>query len=46
VITLDDGSERTFLLDGDTVVIRGTGERDGIRISFGEVRGHVTAARC
>ena len=46
VITLDDGSERTFLLDGDTVVIRGAGERDGIRISFGEVRGHVTAARC
>jgi fumarylacetoacetase len=46
VITLDDGSERTFLLDGDTVVIRGTGERDGMRISFGEVRGQVTAARC
>ena len=46
VITLDDGSERTFLLDGDTVVIRGAGERDGIRISFGEVRGQVMAARC
>ncbi len=46
VITLDDGSERTFLLDGDTVVIRGTGQRDGMRISFGEVRGQVTAARC
>ena len=44
-IALDDGSERTFLEDGDTVVIRGAGERDGVRISFGEVRGQVQPAR-
>jgi fumarylacetoacetase len=44
-IALADGSERTFLEDGDTVVIRGVGERDGARISFGEVRGQVQPAR-
>ena len=44
-IALDDGGQRTFLEDGDTVVIRGGGERDGVRISFGEVRGQVQAAR-
>jgi fumarylacetoacetase len=43
-IALADGSERTFLEDGDTVVIRGAGERDGVRISFGEVRGQVVPA--
>jgi fumarylacetoacetase len=44
-IALADGGERTFLEDGDTVVIRGAGERDGARISFGEVRGLVQPAR-
>ena len=44
-ITLGDGSERTFLEDGDIVVIRGAGVRDGVRISLGEVRGQVQRAR-
>ena len=44
-IVLDDDGERTFLQDGDTVVIRGAGERDGVRISFGEVRGQVLPAQ-
>jgi fumarylacetoacetase len=44
-ITLGDGSERTFLEDGDIVVIRGAGVRDGVRISLGEVRGQVQPAR-
>jgi len=44
-ITLADGSRRTFLEDGDIVVIRGAGERDGVRISFGEVQGQVQPAR-
>jgi fumarylacetoacetase len=43
-IALADGSERTFLEDGDTVAIRGVGERDGVRISFGEVTGQVLPA--
>jgi fumarylacetoacetase len=45
VIALAEGDERTFLEDGDTVVIRALGERDGVRISFGEVRGQVLPAQ-
>jgi fumarylacetoacetase len=44
-LTLKDGSERKFLEDGDTVVIRGHCERDGLRIGFGEVRGEILPAR-
>jgi fumarylacetoacetase len=40
-IALDDGSTRTFLQDGDTVVIRGAGERGATRISLGDLRGQV-----
>jgi fumarylacetoacetase len=40
-IPLAGGVERTFLEDGDTVVIRG---RSG-RVSFGEVRGRIEPAR-
>jgi fumarylacetoacetase len=43
-IALDDGSSRTFLRDGDTVVIRGAGECAATRISLGEVRGEVLPA--
>jgi fumarylacetoacetase len=39
-LRLPDGSERTFLQDGDTVVLRG---RCGDRVSFGEVAGTVVA---
>lgn len=43
-LKLADGTERKFLHDGDTVVIRGHGERDGLRIGFGEVRGKILPA--
>ena len=43
-LRLDGGAERTFLEDGDTVVMRGVGDRDGLHISFGEVRGTVLPA--
>jgi fumarylacetoacetase len=43
-LTLADGSERTFILDGDTVIIRGHGERNGVRIGFGEVTAKVLPA--
>jgi fumarylacetoacetase len=33
---LNGGGERTFLLDGDTVIIRGHGRKDGLRIGFGD----------
>lgn len=43
-LKLRDGGERKFLEDGDTVVIRGHCENNGLRIGFGEVRGEVLPA--
>lgn len=43
-VRLADGSERTFLLDGDTVTMRAYAEKAGVRIGFGEVRGTVLPA--
>jgi fumarylacetoacetase len=40
-LQLSDGSERKFINDGDTVTMRGWGERNGIRIGFGEATGKV-----
>jgi fumarylacetoacetase len=36
-----DGEERTYLADGDTVVMRAWAERSGLRIGFGELRGTI-----
>lgn len=36
-IKLKDGSERKFINDNDTVIMRGYCEKDGTRIGFGEV---------
>jgi fumarylacetoacetase len=35
-IQLKDGSERKFVNDNDTIVIRGHCEKDGVRVGFGE----------
>jgi fumarylacetoacetase len=44
-ITLDNGELRTFLEDGDTVILKAYAERAGARrIGFGECRGTVLAA--
>ena len=34
--TMPDGSERKFINDNDTVIMRGFGETNGIRVGFGE----------
>jgi fumarylacetoacetase len=34
--TMPDGSERKFINDNDTVIMRGFGETSGIRVGFGE----------
>jgi fumarylacetoacetase len=45
-VTLPDGEARTFVEDGDAVVIRGWCEKPGAaRIGFGECRGTVLPAR-
>jgi fumarylacetoacetase len=45
-ITLANGERRTFLEDGDTVILRGFCSRAGARrIGFGECRGTILPAR-
>lgn len=43
-LDLANGVKRTFIEDGDTIIMRGHCEKDGIRIGFGEVRGKVLPA--
>ncbi|MTI20197.1 fumarylacetoacetase, partial [Fulvivirga sp. RKSG066] len=44
-VQLSDGSERKFLEDGDTVIMRGHAENNGVRVGFGEVRSKVLPAK-
>lgn len=44
-ILFDDGTERCFLEDGDTLTIRGYAEKGNVRVDFGEVSNTVLAAR-
>jgi fumarylacetoacetase len=44
VIELPGGVKRTFLEDGDSLVMRGWCQGDGYRVGFGEVEGTITQA--
>ncbi|GAB4373280.1 MAG: fumarylacetoacetase [Acidobacteriota bacterium] len=44
-IELPDGSTRTFLLDGDEVIITGAAAGDGRRVGFGSCAGRILPAR-
>ncbi|WP_353143124.1 fumarylacetoacetase [Acinetobacter pragensis] len=43
-LTLSNGEERSFIQDGDTLIMKGFCEKDGLRIGFGEVSGKVLPA--
>jgi fumarylacetoacetase len=43
-VSMPDGSERKFIQDGDTVIMKGWCEKEGIRIGFGEANGKVLPA--
>ena len=43
-LKMADGTTRTFIEDGDEVIMRGFAEKNGIRIGFGEVRTKVLPA--
>lgn len=43
-VAMPDGSERKFIKDGDTVILRGWGEANGVRIGFGECAGKLLPA--
>lgn len=40
-IPMPDGSERKFLNDGDTVIMKGYAKKNGVRVGFGEVAGKI-----
>ena len=44
-LKMNDGTERKFILDGDTVSMRGYCENDGIKIGFGEVSSKILPAK-
>ena len=44
-LTLNDGTQRRFILDGDTVVMRGYCQKATVRIGFGEVKGKLLPAK-
>ena len=44
-VKLADGTERKFINDNDTISIHGFGEKDGVRIGFGEVSGKILPAK-
>jgi fumarylacetoacetase len=43
-LKLNNGEERKFINDNDTVIMRGFGEKDVIRVGFGEVSGKILPA--
>jgi fumarylacetoacetase len=44
-LKMKDGSERKFILDNDTVIMRGHCEKNGVRIGFGEVSTKILPAK-
>lgn len=44
-VQMPDGSERKFIQDNDTVIMRGFSQRDGVRVGFGEVKAKVLPAK-
>ena len=44
-ITLNNGSERKFIEDNDTVTMKAFAQKDGIRVGFGEVSGKILPAK-
>lgn len=44
-LKLSNGTERKFIEDYDTIIMRGFSEKNGIRVGFGEVRGTVLPAK-
>ncbi|HMV91730.1 MAG TPA: fumarylacetoacetate hydrolase family protein, partial [Cyclobacteriaceae bacterium] len=43
-MSMPDGTERKFIEDGDTVIMKGYCEKDGVRIGFGECKGKILPA--
>lgn len=44
-IKMEDGTERKFLQDGDKVIMKGYGIKNGVRIGFGEVSSKILPSK-
>jgi fumarylacetoacetase len=44
-VRMPDGSERKFIHDNDTIIMRGYAEKEGLRIGFGEVTTKILPAK-
>ena len=44
-LKMNDGSERKFIKDHDTVIMRGFSSKDGVRVGFGEVSAKILPAK-
>lgn len=44
-VPMPDGTERKFINDNDTVIMRGYSEKNGVRVGFGEVKAKVLPAK-
>jgi fumarylacetoacetase len=44
-LQLEEGGERKFINDGDTVIMKGYAEKGGVRVGFGEVASKVLSAK-
>ncbi len=44
-LKMPDGTERKFIQDEDTIIMKGHAEKDGVRIGFGECRTTILPAR-
>jgi fumarylacetoacetase len=44
-LSMNDGTERRFIQDGDTVTMRGFCQNDEVRIGFGEVKAKILPAK-
>jgi fumarylacetoacetase len=44
-VPLKDGSTLTYLRDGDTLIMKGAAQKNGIRVGFGEVTGSIAPAQ-
>ncbi len=44
-IDMPDGTQRRFINDGDTVIMRGFSEKNGVRVGFGEVKSEILPSK-
>lgn len=44
-ITVSEGKTRRFLDDGDSIIMRGFCEKNGVRVGFGDCEGRIEPAR-